>query len=128
MGMELSQMEVSEILQELQKLISKCEDLSQAKDNTNKQRLYEGMAIAFTTMMMRVTKEISQIDSNVIDEMYNAIEKTSKVHSIEHSSTCSFCQRNTEEVGELAVGPGVSICKECIEFGGELIKLNSTTS
>ncbi|WP_312024353.1 ClpX C4-type zinc finger protein [Bacillus canaveralius] len=42
----------------------------------------------------------------------------------EHVATCSFCRKSKEEVGELAMGPGVSICIECLEF----IKSHSTAS
>jgi hypothetical protein len=30
-----------------------------------------------------------------------------------------------KEVGELAMGPGVSICSQCLEFGAEVIKSHS---
>lgn len=44
------------------------------------------------------------------------------------SETCSFCQRSKEEVGELAMGPGVSICKSCLEFGVEVLNAPAPNS
>nr|WP_280525619.1 ClpX C4-type zinc finger protein [Neobacillus mesonae] len=38
------------------------------------------------------------------------------------NSTCSFCRTSKEDIGELAMGPGDSICSECLEFGTEVIK------
>ncbi|PER08742.1 ClpX C4-type zinc finger protein [Bacillus cereus] len=42
-----------------------------------------------------------------------------------HIENCSFCLKNKTEVGELALGPGVSICIECLQFGLEVIKVQS---
>ncbi|MFJ7953634.1 ClpX C4-type zinc finger protein [Lysinibacillus sp. NPDC096418] len=61
----------------------------------------------------------------MFDELYNGLEKTSNEKNISNSekgSTCSFCRRTKEEVGELVNGPGVTICKSCLEFGAEIIK------
>ncbi|WP_226793062.1 ClpX C4-type zinc finger protein [Bacillus sp. B1-b2] len=126
MGKEWNENEVLNMIKELEQLCNVSEELSQTKENANKQRFYEGMAIAYTTVVMRLKNEVQQIDLKVINELFQAIEKTSHANSIDYHSTCSFCQKNTVKVGVLAVGPGVSICKECIEFGGELIKSNSS--
>lgn len=41
--------------------------------------------------------------------------------SIPYRQTCSFCQKSSSEVGALALGPGVSICAGCLEFGKDVI-------
>lgn len=39
-----------------------------------------------------------------------------------YTDVCSFCNRSRADIGELAVGPGVSICKDCLEFAKEVLK------
>jgi len=113
---------------ELEKLISLCEEKSKSSDQLERQRFYEGMAIAYTTIAVKLKGEFDYIEPQVIDELYNALEKPSDPSSIktEHVATCSFCRRSKEDVGELAMGPGVSICIECLEFGTKVISSNST--
>lgn len=126
---ECNQSDLQSLQEEIENLSTLCEEHAKSSGNSDKQRFYEGMAIAYTTVIMKLKKQVQQIDSKVIDELFQAIEKTSKAKAINgtpYSPACSFCQRDTAEVGELAVGPGVSICKECLEFGADLIKRNST--
>lgn len=37
------------------------------------------------------------------------------------SQTCSFCGKSTAEVANLIVGPGVSICDECVDLCVDVI-------
>lgn len=86
------------------------------------------MAIAYTTERMRINGEVDSIELKVIDELYHALSTTSasiKGSIIEYTETCSFCRKSNEEVGPLAVGPNVSICSSCLEFGAEVIKSHS---
>ena len=120
---------IEDIILELEKLSSLCEEKSKSSDQLERQRFYEGMAIAYTTIAVKLKGDFDYIEPKVIDELYNALEETSNPSSInktENVTTCSFCRRSKEEVGELAMGPGVSICIECLEFGTEVIKSNST--
>lgn len=120
---------IEDIILELEKLSSLCEEKSKRSDQLERQRFYEGMAIAYTTIAVKLKGDFDYIEPKVIDELYNAIEKTSNpniINNTQHVATCSFCRRSKEEVGELAMGPGVSICTECLEFGTEVIKSNST--
>ncbi|AWI10977.1 MULTISPECIES: ClpX C4-type zinc finger protein [Bacillaceae] len=52
----------------------------------------------------------------------------SRENITKHDESCSFCRRSKEKVGALAMGPSVSICIECIEFGAEVIKSQSAKS
>lgn len=116
---------IEDTILELEKLSALCEEKSQSGDQLERQRFYEGMAIAYTTIAVKLKGDFDYIEPKVIDELYDALEKTSTAHRVnptEHVSTCSFCRRGKEEVGELAMGPGVSICKECLEFGADVIK------
>lgn len=59
---------------------------------------------------------------------YDSIEKNSISHTVNNTQpldSCSFYLRSKEEIRELAMGPGVSICCECLEFGAEVIKSHS---
>ncbi|MCM3361871.1 ClpX C4-type zinc finger protein [Niallia sp. HCP3S3_B10] len=116
------------LITELDKLISACEGNAKNSDSAEKQRFYEGMAIAYTTERMRINGEVDSIELKVIDELYRALSTTSastQASSIEYTETCSFCRKSKEEVGHLAVGPNVSICSSCLEFGAEVIKSHS---
>lgn len=120
---------IEDVILELEKLSSLCEEKSNDSDQLERQRFYEGMAIAYTTIAVKLKGDFDYIEPEVIDELYNALEKTSNPNNVninvESVSTCSFCRRSKEEVGELAMGPGVSICIECLDFGAEVIKSHS---
>lgn len=116
---------IEDTILELEKLSSLCDEKSKSSEVLERQRFYEGMAIAYTTIAVKLKGDFDYIEPEVIDELYNAIEKTSSSNNLNysvHHDTCSFCRRSKQEVGDLAMGPGVSICKECLEFGSEVIK------
>ena len=116
---------IEDIILELEKLSLLCEEKSISSEQIERKRFYEGMSIAYTTIAVKLKGDFDYIEPKVIDELYNALEKTSNSKNISHTeqvSTCSFCRRSKEEVGELALGPGVSICSHCLEFGAEVIK------
>ncbi|UQD53474.1 hypothetical protein C0971_16685 [Bacillus methanolicus] len=120
---------IEDVILELEKLSSLCEEKSKSSEQLERQRFYEGMAIAYTTIALKLKGDFDYIETTVIDELYNAVKKTSNpvnLNNTEHNETCSFCCRSKEEVGKLALGPGVSICSECLEFGAEVIKSHST--
>lgn len=115
---------IEDVIIELEKLSSLCDEKSKSSDKLERQRFYEGMAIAYTTIAVKLKGDFDYIEPKVIDVLYDALEKNSKPNSMnktEHVEICSFCRRSREEVGELAMGPGVSICGECLEFGAEVI-------
>ena len=119
---------IEDVILEVEKLSLLCEEKSISSEQIERKRFYEGMAIAYTTIAVKLKGDFDYIEPKVIDELYNAIEKTSNPKNIsntEHASTCSFCRRGKGEVGELALGPGVSICSYCLEFGAEIIKSRS---
>lgn len=119
---------IEDVILELEKLSLLCEEKSKSSEQLERQRFYEGMAIAYTTIVVKLKGDFDYIEPKVIHELYNALEITSNPKSIsnkEQVSTCSFCRRSKEEVGELAMGPGVSICIQCLEFGTEVIKSHS---
>ncbi|HWJ79884.1 MAG TPA: ClpX C4-type zinc finger protein [Niallia sp.] len=120
---------MDDVILELEKLSFLCEEKSKNNNQLERQRFYEGMAIAYTTIAVYLKEDLDIIEPKVVDELYSALEKTSNPNSISnknHVTTCSFCHKNKEEVGGLAMGPGVSICCECLEFGAEIIKSYSS--
>ncbi|PAQ13483.1 hypothetical protein CD798_15450 [Bacillaceae bacterium SAOS 7] len=119
---------IEDVILELEKLSSLCEEKVKNSDVLDRQRFYEGMAIAYTTVALKLKGEFDYIEATVIDELYNAVENTlhpKNTQKTEHVEVCSFCRRSKEEVGELAMGPGVSICRECLQFGTEVIRSHS---
>ncbi|WP_192800092.1 ClpX C4-type zinc finger protein [Priestia endophytica] len=122
---------IEDMILELENLSALCEEKSQQSKEMGKQRFYEGMAVAYTTLIVKLKGEFDYIEPAVIDELYKAMKKTSQQSEqtkTDASETCSFCQRSKEEVGELAMGPGVSICKSCLEFGVEVLNAPAPNS
>lgn len=120
---------IEDTILELEKLSSLCDEKSKSSEALERQRFYEGMAIAYTTIAVKLKGDFDYIEPEVIDELYSALEKTSTPNQnrdTEHIDTCSFCRRSKQEIGDLALGPGVSICSECLQFGSEVIKPHST--
>ncbi|UQZ35182.1 hypothetical protein C2I18_17625 [Paenibacillus sp. PK3_47] len=119
---------IEDMILELEKLSSLCEEKANSSDQLERQRFYEGMATAYTTITVKLKGDFDYIEPKVIDELYSSVEKVSPDHasSAQHLESCSFCRKSKEEVGALAMGPGVSICSECLEFGAEVIKVHST--
>lgn len=121
---------IEDLLMELEKLSSLCEEKSKSSEQLERQRFYEGMAVAYTTIAVKLKGDFDYIEPKVIDELYSSLEKTSMPNSQakQHQpEVCSFCHRSREEVGELALGPGVAICSECLEFGSEVIKAQTSS-
>ncbi|WP_110926364.1 ClpX C4-type zinc finger protein [Bacillus massiliglaciei] len=119
---------IENIILETEKLSSLCEEKSKGSDQLERQRFYEGMAVAYTTIAVKLKGDFDYIEPKVIEELYVALEKTSNPNPSgpsEHVSVCSFCLRSKEEAGDLAMGPGVSICMECLEFGRDVINSHS---
>ena len=119
---------IEDIILELERLGILCEEKAQNSVVIERQRFYEGMAIAYTTIGVKLKGEFDYIEPKVIDELYDALEKTSNVKTkskTEHIENCSFCLRSKDEVGNLALGPGVAICLECLQFGTEVIRANT---
>lgn len=69
-----------DLLAELDQLISVCEEHAKNSDSAEKQRFYEGMAIAYTTQRMRITGEVDAIELKVINELYRSLSTTSSTH------------------------------------------------
>ncbi|WP_413380112.1 ClpX C4-type zinc finger protein [Alkalihalobacillus sp. 1P02AB] len=117
---------IEDVILELKKLISLCETKSSKSEDKEQQRFYEGMAIAYTTVQLKLQGEFDYIEEKVIHELGNVMKRTTlndkagpNYQAIEE---CSFCRRSKKEVGELALGPGVSICRECLQFGVKVIE------
>ncbi|MCM3783471.1 ClpX C4-type zinc finger protein [Neobacillus mesonae] len=119
---------IEDTIMELEKLSALCEDKVKTSQETERQRFYEGMAVAYSTIAIKLKGEFDYIEPEVIDHMYDAMKSTSPgKDQLQHTKVCSFCRRPDEEVGGLAMGPGVSICGECLKFGEEVLKVNQTT-
>ncbi|CAM4429707.1 ClpX C4-type zinc finger protein [Paenibacillus tarimensis] len=118
---------IEDVILELEKLTELCEDKRKACDTVDQQRFYEGMSIAYTTVSLKLKGEFDYIEPKVIDELYNAaVSQTGSGHtgsdSTAYTAVCSFCRKDKQEVGELAIGPGVSICRECLSFSEAVLQ------
>ena len=119
---------IEDIILELERLGTLCEEKAQNCVLIERQRFYEGMAIAYTTIAVKLKGNFDYIEPKVIDELYDALEKTSSIKTKgtkEQIENCSFCLRSKDEVGNLAFGPGVAICTECLQFSTEVIRSNT---
>ncbi|AWB43493.1 hypothetical protein DCC85_04155 [Paenibacillus sp. CAA11] len=117
---------IEDVILELEKLSDLCEEKAKDSEQLERQRFYEGMAIAYATIGLKLKGEFDYIEKAVIDEMYHAVERTSNPNPANpagNADTCSFCGKSKEEVGKLALGPEVAICSGCLEFGAEVIKM-----
>jgi ClpX C4-type zinc finger len=121
---------IEDLIMELEKLSSLCEEKSKSSEQLERQRFYEGMAVAYTTIIVKLKGDFDYIEPKVIEELYSSLEKTSMPNNqdtTQHPEVCSFCHRSRDEVGELALGPGVAICSECLQFGSEVIKAQTAS-
>ncbi|GAA0360102.1 ClpX C4-type zinc finger protein [Bacillus horti] len=109
---------------EVERLANLCEQKIKETENTDRQRFYEGMAIAYTTIVLKLKGEFEYIEPKVIDELYSSANKVDfkgGSEAADYTETCSFCKKEKDEVGTLVLGPGVSICPSCLEFGKEVL-------
>ncbi|MFP7174707.1 hypothetical protein [Priestia filamentosa] len=60
---------------ELENLSALCEEKSQKSEEMGRQRFYEGMAVAYTTLTIKLKGECDYIEPAVIDELYKPMEK-----------------------------------------------------
>lgn len=109
---------IEDIILEVENLCRLCEEKARDCNDSETKRFYEGMAIAYITILVKLKGNFDYVEPAVIEELYHALERTSNATNI----GCSFCSRSQEEVGQLAFGPGVAICNECLEFGKKIIE------
>ncbi|OLN22287.1 hypothetical protein BTO30_10695 [Domibacillus antri] len=105
---------------ELEKLSRLCEEKINESQQLERQRFYEGMAVAYTTIALKLKGGFDYIEPAVIDELYSSMEKVRPEQP--QMDTCSFCRQPKKEMNELVAGPGVSICGDCLSFGKEVLE------
>lgn len=120
----LQGIQLEDMIAQLEKHSIYCEEKSRNNADMERQRFYEGMAIAYRTMTVTLKNDFEPLDYHVIDALYDALEKTSKPNHT--NETCSFCLKNKQQVGPFATGLNVAICGECIQFGADVIQVYST--
>jgi hypothetical protein len=106
------------------------EDMIAAVENgedREKQRFYEGMAVASKLAAMKLKGEFAHIDEEFIHHVYEnmkmlnvvKINDTFSADKENAKERCSFCLREKER---LAKGPFASICEDCLQFGLQVIE------
>ncbi|WP_100331325.1 ClpX C4-type zinc finger protein [Bacillus xiapuensis] len=123
--------EVSKRIAEIERLSHLCEKKVSASASPDKQIFFKGMAMAFTSSALKFKGQFDEkeTDENLIEQFYNAASKTEHLDNrLEDvcKYACSFCGRSKEEAGELALGPAVSICESCLQFGKSVIAAQMT--
>ncbi|MCM3623638.1 ClpX C4-type zinc finger protein [Brevibacillus borstelensis] len=118
---------IEDIIQEFERLIQLCEQNRDKSDSLDRQRFYEGMAIAYTTVSLKLKGEFDYIEAEAVEQLCHAAEKTgaNSPTVANYTDSCSFCGKSKSDVGELALGPGVSICRDCLQFGVAVIDSQS---
>jgi hypothetical protein len=106
------------------------EDMMAAAENgedKERQRFYEGMAVASKLATMKLKGEFECIDEEFIHHVYesmkmlNAVEINDTLSAAKKNAKerCSFC---LHEKNHLARGPFASICEDCLQFGLQVIE------
>lgn len=119
---------IEDTIKELENLSHLCEEKVKNSEQLDRQRFYEGMSMAYMSIALKLKGYFDYTDHDVIEHFYTAVtrgEGKNMTNNNEYIQTCSFCGKSKEEVGELALGPGVSICSECLKFGEAVIKSSS---
>ncbi|WNS78895.1 ClpX C4-type zinc finger protein [Domibacillus sp. DTU_2020_1001157_1_SI_ALB_TIR_016] len=116
--------EVKATVEGLQMLQQLCEDEAAKSEVPERKSFYEGMALAYSTIEQKVKGHAEYIQPEFIERLFDAMNKVENTPSAKHdyTETCSFCEKSRNEVDALALGPGVSICIECLDFGKEVIE------
>ncbi|EZP76979.1 hypothetical protein H839_10293 [Parageobacillus genomosp. 1] len=92
-------------------------------EDKERQRFYEGMAVASKLAAMKLKGEFEYIDEEFIHHVYEnmktLINDTFSASKENTKERCSFCLR---EKNRLARGPFASICEDCLQFGLQVIE------
>ncbi|GCD82318.1 hypothetical protein [Parageobacillus thermoglucosidasius] len=96
-------------------------------EDKERQRFYEGMAVASKLAAMKCKGEFASIDEILIHHVYENMKMLNMAERNGMSSTakesanerCSFCFRKKQR---LARGPFASICEDCLQFGLQVIE------
>jgi hypothetical protein len=92
-------------------------------EDKERQRFYEGMAVASKLAAMKLKGEFEYIDEEFIHHVYEnmktLINDTFSASKENTKERCSFCLR---EKNRLARGPYASICEDCLQFGLQVIE------
>lgn len=73
----LQGIQLEDMIAQLEKHSIYCEEKSRNNADMERQRFYEGMAIAYRTMTVTLKNDFEPLDHHVIDALYDALEKTS---------------------------------------------------
>ncbi|NUK29482.1 hypothetical protein HT574_05035 [Parageobacillus sp. VR-IP] len=91
-------------------------------EDKEKQRFYEGMAVASKLAAMKLKGEFEYIDEEFIHHVYENMAEIDDTFSTAQENTnerCSFC---LQQKAQLARGPFASIYEDCLQFGLQVIE------
>jgi hypothetical protein len=119
---------IEDLIRDLEALTKESEEAIKKTEDVGRQRFFEGMAIAYTTISLKLKGAFDYMGPGLADEFYKAAvrmdikkELARQVQSMDHVRQCSFCGKEESEAGPLAPGPGVAICGSCLEFGKQVL-------
>lgn len=121
---------VEDLIHDLDDLSQSCERTAVQADDPLKRRFYEGMSVAYYLVSQKLKGRFEYMEEEVVDHLYTGVQRAEELQASAEGArrmqgrsrrVCSFCGRDTQEVGPLAPGPGVAICGPCAEFAKEVI-------
>jgi len=121
---------IEDMIVDIDVMAKACEESIKTTDDPLRQRFFEGMSIAYTTVGLKLKGAFDYIDQKLFDEIYNQVAKTDYKQALldydeqgaKQAGGCSFCGKSAGEVKQLVPGPGVAICGECLNFAKTVLE------
>ncbi|MFX3632970.1 MAG: ClpX C4-type zinc finger protein [Candidatus Pristimantibacillus sp.] len=122
---------IEDLIISFDELSKQCEEYIKNSETMERQRFYEGMAIAYQTVSLKLKGAFDYLEPNLLDELYKQVETRDmkqelmnheKSSSISSNRICSFCKKDESEVKHLVAGPNVAICDSCLDFGKQVME------
>lgn len=124
---------IEDLIISFDELSKQCEEYIKKSETMERQRFYEGMAIAYQTVSLKLKGAFDYLEPNLLDELYKQVEirdmrqelmNQENSVSVSNIRICSFCKKDETEVNQLVLGPDVAICDSCLDFGKQVMEEN----
>lgn len=124
---------IEDLIISFDELSKQCEEYIKKSETMERQRFYEGMAIAYQTVALKLKGAFDYLEPNLLDELYKQVETRDMKQELMNQENgvpvsniriCSFCKKDETEVNQLVLGPDVAICDSCLDFGKQVMEEN----
>jgi AAA15 family ATPase/GTPase len=116
---------IEDLIIDLERLEKEFEQTISSTKDIDRKRFYEGMAIAFKIIAMKLKGEFEYLEEEFLEKVYESVKVIDQNKIAMENTTntaskgrCSFCLQKKEP---LVLGPLVSICGDCLKFGAEVL-------